>query len=184
MGMADLTLNHLDGAEASNVFEQVFRIYALVYADPPYSQTDADRAEFVTRAARHFKQPGFDLTCAWMGDQMIGFAYGFAIQPGSGWWDGIEPSQTEAFLRETGGRTFAVIELAVVPEFRGQGLGKRLIAELLRDRREERAMLATHPEAIAVQRMYERWGWRKAGRIPGAPGAPCPYFDLYTLPLR
>ncbi len=114
--MADLTLNHLDGAEASNVFEQVFRIYALVYADPLYSQTDADRAEFVTRAARHFKQPGFDLTCAWMGDQMIGFAYGFAIQPGSGWWDGIEPSQTEAFLRETGGRTFAVIELAVVPE--------------------------------------------------------------------
>jgi ribosomal protein S18 acetylase RimI-like enzyme len=182
--MADPKLNHLDGAEASEVFEQVFRIYAIVYADPPYSQTDEDRAEFVTRAARHFKQPGFDLICAWMGNQMIGFTYGFTIQPASSWWDGIEPPQTEAFLRETGGRTFAVIELAVLPEFRGQGLGKRLIAELLRGRGEERATLATHPEATEVQRMYERWGWRKAGRIPGVPGAPCPYFDLYTLPLR
>jgi ribosomal protein S18 acetylase RimI-like enzyme len=182
--MALPTLTHLDGSQAQQAFEQIFEVYAIVYAEPPYNQTNEDRDSFRRRGPQQFRQWGFDLVAAHAGGKLAGFTYGYPIPAQTRWWEGIEPPQDDAFTRETGDRTFAIIELGVLPEFRGQGLGHHLVDELLRGRTEERATLATHPGAMRVQRMYEQWGWFKAGRAPGGPGAPCPYFDLYVLPLR
>ena len=32
--------------------------------------------------------------------------------------------------------------------------------------------------------MYERWGWSRAGRIPGVEGETSEAFDLYVIALR
>src|SRR6266536_3305536 len=95
------TLIHLSGGEAREAFDQIFHIYAIVYAVPPYNQTDQDRASFVARASHQFRRLGFDLVAARIGDRMIGFAYGYTIPSRTTWWDGIQPPQTEAFVRET-----------------------------------------------------------------------------------
>ena len=52
------------------------------------------------------------------------------------------------------------------------------------NRSEERATLATAPKDRLVQAMYERWGWRKVGAVPGGEHATEPEFDLYVIDLR
>lgn len=87
-------------------------------------------------------------------------------------------------MAETGTRTFAVIDLAVLPAHRGHGLARRLLDALLRDRPEQRATLATSPNKTGIQQMYERWGWHCVGRVPGGEGATQRAFDLYVIALR
>lgn len=70
----------------------------------------------------------------------------------------MRPSPEPEFTIETGSRTCAVIDLAVLPAYRGQGLARRLMTEFLNSRSEWRATLATDPRNRTVQAMYERWG--------------------------
>ncbi|TDD28234.1 N-acetyltransferase [Actinomadura sp. KC06] len=114
--------------------------------------------------------PGFEAVTARHEAGLAGFAYGAPLSAGSRWWDGLEPAESADFTSESGRRTFAVIDLAVRPARRGQGLGRRLMDELLAGRREERATLATAPDEHEIQSMYRRWGWRHVGRTPGRPG--------------
>jgi GNAT superfamily N-acetyltransferase len=54
--------------------------------------------------------------------------------------------------------------MAVLPEYRGQGVGTRLLGELLRlaDGRYGAVSLSVSAENPAV-RLYRRWGFREAG---------------------
>jgi ribosomal protein S18 acetylase RimI-like enzyme len=179
--MTTPNIQHLDSSGAAKIFEEIVSVYTTVYAD---SETEEDFENFRARGATQLQGKGFDLVTARQGGELVGFAYGLTLQEGSTWWRGLEPKPAEGFTEETGDRSFAVIELAVLPNYRSQGLGRRLMDELLAGRYEERATLATDPSKTDVQSMYERWGWRKVGRVPGVPGAPLPAFDLYVLPLR
>ncbi|WP_116025806.1 GNAT family N-acetyltransferase [Thermomonospora umbrina] len=95
----------------------------------------------------------------------------------------MNPPPRRDFVAETGSRTFAVIDLAVLPKNCGHGLGRQLMDALLGSRSEERATLAANPNKRALAEMYERWGWRKAGRVPGGEGETQPVFDLYVIAL-
>lgn len=173
-------VQHLNGAEAASIFEEIFQVYRTVYG---VSHSEEDLVNFRNRALTQFQGSGFDLVTAKLDGELIGFAYGLTLRAGSTWWRGIEPTPPEVFLTETGSRTFAVIELVVLPAHQGSGLGRRLMDNLLQERAEERATLATDPDKPGNQAMYERWGWRKAGRVKSALDAPAPYFDLYWFPL-
>jgi GNAT superfamily N-acetyltransferase len=127
---------------------------------------------------------GFEAVAARRDRGLAGFAYGAPLSTGSPWWDGLDPSPPEGFTAETGGRTFAVIDLAVRPSHRGSGLGRLLLDDLLAARPEERATLATAPHEHEVRAMYRRWGWRHVGRTPGGEGETEPWFELYVSALR
>jgi ribosomal protein S18 acetylase RimI-like enzyme len=110
--------------------------------------------------------------------------YGLPLVANS-WWDELEPPPAESsFTDENGRRTFVVIDLAVLPSHRRQGLGRRLVDELLRGRPEERATLSTTPSDTVVQEMYQRWGWQMVGKRPGGPGTTEPEFNIYVIALR
>lgn len=173
-------VQHLDSTAAAEIFEEIVQAYTTVYAD---SRTAQDFENFRSRGAAQLQGGGFDLVTARSGGDLVGFAYGLTLGGRTAWWRGLDPDPGAEFTRETSGRSFAVIELAVLPGVRGRGLGRRLLTELLAGREEERATLATDPRNRRVQEMYERWGWRKVGRVPAAADAPVPAFDLYVKEL-
>jgi ribosomal protein S18 acetylase RimI-like enzyme len=57
-----------------------------------------------------------------------------------------------------------VVDIAVVPEYRGRGLGTRLLRELLEEGDRERKKVSIHVEIFNPARaLYERLGFAQAG---------------------
>jgi ribosomal protein S18 acetylase RimI-like enzyme len=172
-----MRLEHLDGAATLERLGEIQVVYHAAF--PTY-----DLGDHELRTRRQATSAGFEtVTARDENGVLAGFVYGLPLSRSS-WWDGLEPPRPPEFTTEDGRRTFAVIDLCVLPDRQGEGLGRRLMDELLAGRTEQRATLATAPHETRVQAMYERWGWRKVGRVPGSEGETEECFDLYVVDLR
>lgn len=147
-------------------------VYRRVYAEPPYFETEDDVARFAALLAEHSALPGFAMKTVFDDGALGGFAYG--VRQDAGWWPDRMTDPAPDWLR--GEAVFYVYELAVVPELRGRGHGRALLGDLLKDRPERFALLASRVAAPA-RRLYHRWGWRKVGEF-GSEG-----IDLLVLDL-
>lgn len=179
----EVSIQRGDAHLGSSLFEPVCALYDQVFSEPPMHWSPDQSDEHRETLLRLMADPGFGITVATVGDELIGFAYGRPLAENTKWWDNfLEPVPVEV-TTERAGRTFAVIDFGVSAEHRGQGLGRRLLEGLLAGRPEERATLAVEPEADNSQGIYRHLGWRLVGRLEGAPGDTAPYFDIYVLPL-
>lgn len=178
----DLILTHHTSAEAVKLMDELCDVYADAYdVEPDGEKTTAFRA----RATKALDRPRYGLLTAQDGTQIVGFVFGYALPAGSYWWDGLTPAPAEGFTTEDGTRTFALAEIEIRRAWQGKGVGRVLNDAVLAQRQEERATLATGPQADAARAIYEGWGWQPVGKIPGKPGSS--YFSeytLYALPLR
>lgn len=165
-----------------NLFDPICDLYDEVFSEPPMHWSTGQSEEHRETLRRLADSPGFGLTVAFDGDDLIGFAYGRTLATDSKWWDNfLEPVPPE-MTTERDGRTFAVIDFGVRRDHRGLGLGRQLLDMLLADRPEERATLAVEPEADNSQGFYRHLHWRLVGHLRGADGDTAPYFDIYVLP--
>lgn len=180
--MPSVHLTH--GAEALSAehFDAICELYDEVFSEPPRTWSDTRSVEHRDTLRRLMASPGFGLVLAHAGDQLVGFGYGRTLAADTTWWDGLlEPVPAEV-TTEREGRTFSVIDLGVRRAWRSQGVGRKLLEELLHGRREERAVLAVRPDADDAQRFYRRLGWQLVGRLRSVRGT-APFFDIYVLPL-
>ena len=179
----DVTLAFHDSAEAADLLDELCDAYADAYGAVPGEDTGQKSDAFRDRATKALQVPNYSLVTARAGDQLVGFVFGYSLRPGRSWWDGLQPEPAEGFTDETGSRTVVLAEIEVRRAWQGHGLGRQLHDAFLARRREERATLATNPRASGTQALYERWGWRKVGTIPGRPGAYYSEYLLYVRPL-
>jgi ribosomal protein S18 acetylase RimI-like enzyme len=145
----------------------------------------ADAPEAARRARVRRRQPGFALAEARHGEYLVGYATGMPLRPSTSWWRGLTTPLPPEATAEHPGRTFALTEIAVRASWRRQGIGRELHDLLLRGRGEERATALVPPGAVAAQRAFQAWGWRKAARARGdAPDAPdAPVLDVMLIDL-
>ncbi len=101
----------------------------------------------VTYAARD----GFGFVTGRLGVEMVGYALGYPLPAGSGWWRGMRGDVDESLLTETGRRTFAFNELMVRPQWRRRGYASALHNALLRNRPEARTTLLVRPDNTAAR---------------------------------
>jgi ribosomal protein S18 acetylase RimI-like enzyme len=183
-----VTVETCDGEAARSLAPVVCSLYQAVFSLPPFS---GDEAEFANQRSYYpalTERPGFRLTTAKADDQYIGFGYGYLLPGDTRWWKGLAEPVSDDFARETGQRTFVVIDYGVLRECRGRGVGHAIHDELLAASGAERATLSVQPKAEQTQAIYRRWGWRKVSFKEMNPPVPAPVFDILALeampPLR
>jgi GNAT superfamily N-acetyltransferase len=86
----------------------------------------------------------------------------------------VGTAQLELAMRENGRHRAEVNKVLVHPEHHGQGIGKRLMAEIeALARREGRTLLYLDTnENDPANEFYGRTGWKRAGTIPNWAGSP------------
>lgn len=173
MKAENVTLEMLEGEQAAAHLEELRALYVEVYAEPPYEWGDEHAALFAERFQAQRRQDGFALVEARDGPDLVGIAFGLTVQPSSGWWQNLTAELSADVTTERPGRTFAVVELLVRARWRRQGIAQAMHDRLLKDRREERAMLTALPAAEPAQAAYRKWGWRRVAQkrnpLPGSP---------------
>ncbi|MFD3803544.1 GNAT family N-acetyltransferase [Streptomyces sp. NPDC058611] len=172
---AEVTYERHDEGAAAVRLDEFLPAYEEVYADPPYSEGPSDVAAFIDHYRLHAERPGMRLVLARDGDEVVGFAYGYYLPTGTGWWDSItDRTLTEDFTREDGARTWVILELAVRKPWRRRGVAAALHAALLAGLAAERATLTVRPEpeAAPAQAAYEAWGYQHVGTAHPWDGAP------------
>jgi ribosomal protein S18 acetylase RimI-like enzyme len=174
-----IRLQTYDASTSGAVVPVLTTIYRDVYAEPPYGESDEDVHDFVESMPRRAQQPGFRLVVAYSHNVPVGFAFGHQLTSETRWWQGAAEPLPKSFTRETSGRTFAIIEIAVLSDFRRRGIARSMHDQLLNGRQEERATLLVRPEAGPANSAYASWGYSAIGSIRPWSTAP-----LYTAMIK
>ncbi|WP_416985630.1 GNAT family N-acetyltransferase [Streptomyces sp. T028] len=178
-----ITFERLDGPAAKQA-EDAFRlVYAEVFAEPPYNESEGDVAATFRRFRSQTRKAAFRAALARTeGGEPVGIAYGYPLSANTGWWDQLSEPVPDDMRREDGHRTFGLMELAVREPWRGQGVARRLHETLLDGLEVERVLLNVHPESKAASAAYRAWGYRKVGEAQPWEGADL--HDVMLLALR
>ncbi|TKK90381.1 GNAT family N-acetyltransferase [Herbidospora galbida] len=156
-------------------------IHDDVFLREPFAWTPDTSQENAEDLHRLAGDPSFSAVIAWHAGEPVGYAYGHRLPADHGWWRAIPEPLPAEFTDEWDGRTFALVSLAVLPNRRGHGVGRRLIDSLLGSRGEERAVLSVQPTALSTQSIYRHLGWRLIGRNGPFAGITPPRWDVYVM---
>jgi len=162
-------------AEIADRLDEFVDLYQQVYAEPPYEETTDDAISFGRRLTEEAQRPGFSLVAAVEDDNVIGFAHGYTFGPDQ-WWKAADATPPEVHTLPK----FAIMELVVRKDHRGQGIASALMRALLASRTEAYATLCTNPAAPA-RAIYQAWGWQQVAQTPQRPTFPG--MDVLVLPL-
>ena len=177
--MSDIRIELAKAERAQELIDDICRVYDLVFSAPPFHWREDESDLHRERLLRLLDDSTFGLATASVRDGLVGFAYGYTVPVDTQRWTRVLGDLDEAVTREWPGRTFLLFDYAVLPDYRGRGIGKALHDVLLSSRHEERATLTVQPAALQTKILYERWGWRMIGQLEGGPTAAAPRFDVY-----
>jgi ribosomal protein S18 acetylase RimI-like enzyme len=158
----------LDGPGTAAVGDQLVAVYRAAMAAPPFFESEVETGWFAQELAGELTEAGFRCWVAGDGDRTVGFAYGFPTPevPSDGWYgslrEAVGPDAADHWLVGQ----FAVVWIAVHPDRRGRGLGRRLLERLLAGASTDRAWLVTHDLDTPARALYRSLGFRELGRGP------------------
>ncbi|WP_433526143.1 GNAT family N-acetyltransferase [Nocardia pseudovaccinii] len=170
--------------DARDHFDSICTLYEAAFSAPPFVWPESEAQRHREMLDRMIGSPTFGIALAESAGTLIGFAYGDALSTETRWWEGFQAPVAAEVTRESLGRTFAVIDLAVEASVRRRGIGRRLLDTLLDSRTEERATLAVQPQAEGSHAFYDALGgWQLIGR-QDTPAYVSPQFDIYLRVLK
>jgi ribosomal protein S18 acetylase RimI-like enzyme len=107
----------------------------------------------------HLRYPGFAATVALAGDELVGFGYGYHGHAGQWWYDAVAHAlgrdATTTWLR--GG--FELAELHVLPSYQAQGIGTRLLGDVVVRSGTARVVLSTGDRDSPARGLYRQHGF-------------------------
>ncbi|AUA14268.1 hypothetical protein CFP59_06446 [Streptomyces malaysiensis subsp. malaysiensis] len=174
MSAAGLDIRHFGHDDLADIRQTIIDLHAAA-AGP--DRDDDFKKKFPWFVDHWGGHPEFSCVIAFDGDKAVGFAYGAPANPGREWWrEYLDPAPEKEL-------TFSYSELAVIPEWRKQGVAERLTRTLMAGRDEVLVVLLVDLEHPRVQALYETWGFRKVGERQPFPDSPVFAVMLAELPL-
>ncbi|WP_167501268.1 GNAT family N-acetyltransferase [Streptomyces malaysiensis] len=171
---AGLDIRHFGHDDLADIRQTIIDLHAAA-AGP--DRDDDFKKKFPWFVDHWGGHPEFSCVIAFDGDKAVGFAYGAPANPGREWWrEYLDPAPEKEL-------TFSYSELAVIPEWRKQGVAERLTRTLMAGRDEVLVVLLVDIEHPRVQALYESWGFRKVGERQPFPDSPVYAVMLAELPL-
>ncbi|MGW7446684.1 GNAT family N-acetyltransferase [Kitasatospora sp. NPDC054795] len=158
-----VTVQLLGGEQTAVLELELKQVFAEAFAEPPYGEGPADVGRAFRRFRSQVRRRGFRAAIAFDDEAVVGMAYGYPLSANTGWWDTLIDPVPNDLRREDGKRTFGLFELAVRPQWRGQGIASHMHRALTEALDNERVMLNSHPEATNAQAAYRAWGYRRVG---------------------
>lgn len=138
---------------------ELWHVYDAVFGDRP--SFDAWRTDVWDR---HKSRDGFRLARAYVGDDLVGFAYGYTGQPGQWWTDTIRGVLARDVADEWLGGHFELVSIGVLEQARGSGVGRELLRCITANLPHERWLLMTTSDsADPARRLYSSEGWHVLG---------------------
>jgi ribosomal protein S18 acetylase RimI-like enzyme len=134
----------------SQLMEAV-RLYSEVWGE--------NSIDFTKRFKRHANYPGFHVVGALVGDNVVGFAYGYTSTPGQYYHDLLRKALTNTNQEWWLEDCYEIVELVVHPDYRRKKLGQGLVTKLLDDAQNRTALLTTQSNNISARKLYEKLNW-------------------------
>jgi GNAT superfamily N-acetyltransferase len=134
--------------------------YIATFSQPPYSESEEDRAGFLDRVERYARRDGFALALASEGDAVVGLALAVTAHPGDWWRDQVAANLSATEIDEwLGHGTLELVHVAVVPSVQGHGVGGRLLDAISDASVCRTGILTVDSRAEPARRLYASRGW-------------------------
>jgi ribosomal protein S18 acetylase RimI-like enzyme len=159
--------------------DEVLAVYATAMGYP--MEVAELRRGFV---AAHTQRDEFRAVATLDGDRLVGFGYGYRSRPGQWWHEqvraGLDPKAYATWLADS----FELVELHVLPDAQGQGIGQAQLVALLDGVACRTVVLSTPEGESRAWRLYRRMGFVDVLRHCEFPGDDRPFAVLgRALPL-
>jgi ribosomal protein S18 acetylase RimI-like enzyme len=155
----------LDGDIATRAADDLADVYREAFAGAPHNEPPEAAERFRESLVRHAQLPGFRAVAAWgPGADLVGFGYGHTSLPGQWWHDRVAAALTPEASARWLQRPFVIVNLAVRPRRRREGIGGRLHDLLLETVPHPAAVLTVREDDDGPRRLYHGRGWQEIGR--------------------
>lgn len=141
--------------------DAIVEVYRLAFREPPYCRTEIEIRLFNDSFLEHQNRQGFKFIAAIHQelDTIIGIAYGYTCMPDQWWYDKVSESAGKQFTRTWLVDSFQVSEVAVIPNWQGQGVGGNVFDTLMKGLPHPRAVLSTIDLETPALKLYLSRGW-------------------------
>ncbi|HEY0357121.1 MAG TPA: GNAT family N-acetyltransferase [Mycobacteriales bacterium] len=171
-----------DGGEMLARLDDVLRVYVAAMRYAP--EIVSVRRGFV---AGHTRRTAFRAvaTLEEGTDRVLGFGYGYLSGPGQWWHEQVRSGLSRDEYDRWMGNSFELVELHVLPDVQGAGLGEAQLRTLLDGAPGATVILSTPEGESRAWRLYRRIGFVDVLRHHLFPGDERPFAVLgRTLPLE
>ena len=124
----------------------------------------------------------FGLVAAWLGETMVGYAFGSPKDNSTDVWEMVRKTLPEVTILDNQVPIYFFREFAVHPGYQGQGYGHKLHDALLKNRPEPLAHLLVRTDNPA-KASYLHWGWHVVGKVQPFQDSPNMEAMVRILPL-
>nr|WP_181149806.1 GNAT family N-acetyltransferase [Arthrobacter sp. MYb227] len=141
-------------------------LFVLSFAAPPYVESPDELQGIVQWGPEKLASPGGGLVVARHDGHMVGFALSQRLDQDSSWLRRLNAMLPTPDAVISPSRTVIIQELAVDETFRGRGIAKQCIRELLSSRPEQDVVLGVFGQVSQIREMYGHWGFSELGTSP------------------
>jgi ribosomal protein S18 acetylase RimI-like enzyme len=142
-------------------FKKMIQLYCRLFRVDPVGMEDQFK--------RHSTYPLFEGYLAIVDDQVAGYIYGYSSRKGQYYHELL--ARHLHYEREWMKNCMELVELGVDPAYRGKGIAKHLVEQLLHNRKEKRVLLTTRKDNHTAIAFYHSLGFKtiREGFYPNVP---------------